>query len=832
MFGGVTLLPPEQDSVKRIEAEIADVDAQIRELQSLKDSLRNEKRQIITTAQSREAGPSGIASSSKNGSSTAKSSNALSHGAIDFTKSDFPWSGELLVRAKQRWGIEKWRMCQEGVVNAVLEGRDVICIMPTGGGKSLCYQLPAIMSVGITLVISPLISLSTDQCFHLQEAGIPCEFMSSSLSREDANDILRRVRTAGTPSQSSQDEIRILFVTPERIAKSKSLLAALQKAYERGRLARIVIDEAHCCSAQGHDFRPDYRKLSIMRKLFPETKTTCLTATCSPTCLRDVIHILGMPDTTEPTCAWPNRTVYFTAPLHRPNLIYKVMTRPSSAQASAQMICDWILEHHPNETGIVYCLSKKDTETMAAQLNELSQGRIKTGCYHADVDDDQKHRIHVRWREGKVRVVCATIAFGMGIDKPDVRFVLHSGISKSLEGYYQESGRAGRDGNRSDCVLFYRPQDASRLASLVAGEHTGREKLTAMLEYAQSSRCRKLIFSDYFQDSHSTKATSAQEMKCGQCDNCISPPDSIDVSLESWQVVNAMDDMYSQGARITVANLADLVRGLKNGAYTINSNSGGKKGKGRRDSSSSSTPGTLDMSQYGGKITTLNSDEVERMIISLLNLGFLGEDYNATAYSVNVYVSPGPKAIRYTRVNSWQEAQKNFTNSGAVRIIGSSKKSKSNSTSSKETPKKKTQTKVKESSSNGNGKGAASKRGSKQTGKKAATSAQDFIDDDIDDAELDGHDASDERRDDFIIDNDEYEEAIRAEELHYSNAVQSDPPSSAYYQDDQDDDQITPQPKRKRQIVEDDSDDGVGGVKSIRPRSSGAGIKDEPIEID
>lgn len=290
----------------------------------------------------------------------------------------------------------------------------------------------------LTLVISPLIALMSDQVYNLRARHIPCALLSSTTQKEEAGEILRSIRDGRTP-----DVPKLLYVTPERVAKSKTLLAALQRAYEDGRLGRIVVDEAHCCSTLGHDYRPDYNKLSICRRLFPKTPVMALTATLGPRALQDVLQILGMRAVTVPTAAIARRTIYFRAPLHRPNLRYRVATRPNSTLAAHQAICAYIETHHAGESGIVYCLSRKDTHTVATALEQLSNGRIRTGVYHADIDESEKHRVHTDWRSGRVSVVCATIAFGMGIDKGNVRFVVHACLSKSLDGYYQETGRAG-----------------------------------------------------------------------------------------------------------------------------------------------------------------------------------------------------------------------------------------------------------------------------------------------------------------------------------------------------------------------------------------------------
>ena len=356
--------------------------------------------------------------------------------AVDYANGKFPWTTELAHQAHEIFGIESFRLCQEAVCNAVMDHRDIIVVMPTGAGKSLCYQLPSLLSDAMYLVISPLIALMSDQVMHLRERQVSCALLSSTVSKDEAQVILRQVRTG-------VDMPHLLYVTPERIVKSKQLLAALQQAYEAGRLARIVVDEAHCCSMMGHDYRPDYNKLSLCRKLFPQTPIMGLSATLGKRTLQDVLRILSLPSTTDPSHAQSRRTIYFRAPLHRPNLYYRVLTRPSSTVASQEQMVSYILSHHENQSGIVYCLSRKDTHTLAHAIAQLSHGRIRTGVYHSDLDEAEKQNVHRLWRTGDISVVCATIAFGMGIDKGNVRFVIHACISKSLDGYYQETGRAG-----------------------------------------------------------------------------------------------------------------------------------------------------------------------------------------------------------------------------------------------------------------------------------------------------------------------------------------------------------------------------------------------------
>ncbi|KIJ63080.1 hypothetical protein HYDPIDRAFT_176149 [Hydnomerulius pinastri MD-312] len=549
---------------------------------------------------------------------------------------------------KKVFGISNFRLCQQGVCNANMDGRDVVCVMPTGGGKSLTYQLPALLTPGCTLVISPLISLITDQILHLREAGVEAVMLTGGTSKALANEIQQRLTSMASSRGGGQQErdIKLCYVTPEKIAKSKGFMSLLRKLVEGGKLARIVIDEAHCVSQLGHDFRPDYKKLSALRQFFPHVPILALSATCPPKVLQDILKILHMKPVVDGKAAAREGTIYFSAPLYRKNLHYSVLPKPSSAKDVISAMSEYILQNHKNNSGIVYCLTKKDAETVAENLQAVSNGRIRTGVYHADIADAQKEGLHRQWRQGSVQVVCATIAFGLGIDKGNVRFVLHH--TKSLDGYYQESGRAGRDGQDADCVLYYRPQDATRQSSITCTDTDGQAKLHDMLRFAQDMQeCRKILFAKYFSASSdlsmaswTTEESSAMD-KCGHCDNCTRAPETVehkDVTVETWQLLKILEAVDAQGGRQTIAGLSDLARGLGGGSF----DTGGKRQKVKEKVQ-------LDYDAVAGGKVGLSKDDIETLTVQLLVSRYLGEAFSSTAYTVNVYVIPGELALRLSR---------------------------------------------------------------------------------------------------------------------------------------------------------------------------------------
>ncbi|KAH9470778.1 hypothetical protein MJO29_003436 [Puccinia striiformis f. sp. tritici] len=660
------------EEVAALREELAIIRASIESLQESEDALtrklqllldgpaEDEINFLIDDFQSGEVGRSDNRSSEKLIDFTSEYK--PSPPSLNDKKVPWDWTETLHESMKKIWGIERFRLNQEAVCNAVLSNRDVLVIMPTGGGKSLTYQLPAILSEGTTLVISPLVALMADQNMHLKEAGVPAEMLNASTTRQAASLIMKRLlhsvpeqngqrsKAKGKGKASESDDvspIKLCYVTPEKIAKSKTFVSTLQKMYGSKRLSRVIIDEAHCCSSMGHDFRPDYKQLSILKTLFPDTPIVALTATCPPRVMADVLKILKLGPITKADKAKPTGTVLFTSPLSRPNLHYQVLKKPASANDLIDQIVEWIEQNHSGCQGIVYTLSQKDTATVAQGLISQSKGRITAGIYHASLSDSQKHQVHTAWRGGSIQVVCATTAFGMGIDAPHVRFVIHQTLPKSLEGYYQESGRAGRDGQISDCLLFWKTTDLIRLSGMVASETDGIEKLYSMTRFAtELERCRSLLFAEYFNTSHSASDSILpfSQEPCGHCDNCKREPADIkhaDLTVEALKICDVVGHVNKMGGRVTLIQLGDLVRGIGTPMATIIRNTQAKKNS---DDIECERPGDLSGPDLTKEKIFLKKEQVENLILILLLRGYLQEQFVATAYTVNSYIKLGPKS--------------------------------------------------------------------------------------------------------------------------------------------------------------------------------------------
>eukprot|EP01038_Epipyxis_sp_PR26KG_P007204 gene7204-9832_t len=402
---------------------------------------------------------------------------------------------------------ESFRSKQLEIIKNIVSDKDVFVIMPTGGGKSLCYALPAIMSKGVTVVISPLISLIEDQVssfLSLANGGIPSAYITSTSTAKMISSVyedLARCR------QGLEPFTKLLYVTPERIVKSLETREVLHELYMNEMLARFVIDEAHCVSSWGHDFRKDYGKLGILKADFPEVPIIALTATARKKVADDTLKILNI-----------EKCIKFNTGYDRPNLYFEVRQKPNKGETFAHVL-SYIQATFPNDTGIIYCMTKKDCEETSDFLRE---NKISADYYHAGQTKTDRKMVQHAWLIGSVKVVCATIAYGMGIDKPNVRYVIHLSIAKSIEGYYQEAGRAGRDGNYSECIMYYREYDVSALERLMIKPPArclnarDRDRLEEMQEYCVAvNECRRKIFADKFGDN-SMKFDRCKD----KCDNC------------------------------------------------------------------------------------------------------------------------------------------------------------------------------------------------------------------------------------------------------------------------------------------------------------------------
>lgn len=407
----------------------------------------------------------------------------------------YEWTSKLHLTNSKVFKNLSFRDKQEEVINSVLLKHDVFVCMPTGGGKSLTFQLPAVLSKGLTLVVMPLVSLIFDQITLLTNLGIQVRALNSAQSKSQQDKVYDDILY--------DSSVKILFVTPEKLSQSDRLNSCLSRIYSKGQLERLAVDEAHCVSQWGRDFRSDYLKLKKFRESFPNASIIALTATATERVRKDIIEVLGM---RNPDC--------YQSSFNRPNLSYEV--RPKSKK-SVEEIALYIKSKH-NQSGLVYCITRKDCETLSSTLN--TEFNIKTGFYHADLPTETRNSIQTQWMEGVIQVLVATIAFGMGIDKKNCRFVIHYSLPKSIEGYYQESGRAGRDGLPAECILFFGYGDKIKQEFLIQKSAAGKERalieLNKVVEFCENSfLCRRKMQLEYFGEEFDSE-------KCRKtCDNCI-----------------------------------------------------------------------------------------------------------------------------------------------------------------------------------------------------------------------------------------------------------------------------------------------------------------------
>ncbi|MDX3935364.1 DNA helicase RecQ [Stenotrophomonas sp.] len=425
------------------------------------------------------------------------------------------------------FGYDEFRGPQQAIVEHVAAGNDALVLMPTGGGKSLCYQVPSLLREGTGIVISPLIALMQDQVEALRQLGVRAEYLNSTLDGDTAARVEREL-LAG--------ELDMLYVAPERLLTGRFL-----SLLSRSRIALFAIDEAHCVSQWGHDFRPEYRQLTVLHERWPDVPRIALTATADPPTQREIAERLDL-----------TNAQHFVSSFDRPNIRYTVVQKDNAKR----QLLDF-LKVHRQEAGIVYCMSRRKVEETAEFLCKEGMNALP---YHAGLPAEVRAANQRRFLREDGIVMCATIAFGMGIDKPDVRFVAHTDLPKSMEGYYQETGRAGRDGEPAEAWLCYGLGDVVLLKQMIEQSEAGedrktleRSKLDHLLGYCESMQCRRQVLLAGFGETY--------PQPCGNCDNCLLPPDAWDASVAAQK---ALSCVYRSGQRFGVGHLIDILRGGDN----------------------------------------------------------------------------------------------------------------------------------------------------------------------------------------------------------------------------------------------------------------------------
>ena len=475
---------------------------------------------------------------------------------------------------KTYFGYDEFRPLQEEVIDSVMQGKDTFVLMPTGGGKSLCYQLPALKFDGLTLVISPLIALMKDQVDALKTNGIAAEYINSSLLPAEIQEIQERAR---------QGKVKILYVAPERLA-----LSNFQNFLKTANIKLIAIDEAHCISEWGHDFRPDYCNLKLFKSQFPKVPIIALTATATLKVRQDIVKQLSLDDHKP-----------FISSFDRENLAMIVARKKRAFDKLLELI-----QKHKNEPTIIYCFSRKDTEKIAIGLQAEGFDALP---YHAGLNNETRKKNQELFIKDEVSIIVATIAFGMGIDKPDIRLVVHYTFPKTIEGYYQEIGRAGRDGLSSECVLFYSYGDMRKHEFFIdqmediAEQEKSREKLKQIIEYCEATICRRKFVLGYFGEEYSFPSFDSEENEkgCGACDICLNPNSLFDATEITQKILSCV---IRTGNRFGRNYVADVLLGKNSQQITENLHH--------------------DLSVFG-IVSDFNKDEINHFMRSLISLGFL-----------------------------------------------------------------------------------------------------------------------------------------------------------------------------------------------------------------